>query len=196
MKMTEKTKRYLTIGGGAAICVVLIAAIGMQFKPAPIGGDTLPTDNPIATEIVVNPSAVTIESTEETELVIETSSVETERETDSAKPVDTRLAQTDRTEQSIQPEVTKPVEPEKEVKTDSTQKPDGTKVEAPPDPVEHEAVVTPTEPETPAGQPEGGDVQDGKIYLPGFGYIENSGPNQEIYAEDMYENGNKIGSMD
>lgn len=33
------------------------------------------------------------------------------------------------------------------------------------------------------------------VYVPGFGWIESEGPNQVEYAEDMYENGNKIGSM-
>lgn len=33
------------------------------------------------------------------------------------------------------------------------------------------------------------------VYVPGFGWIESQGPNHVEYAEDMYENGNKIGSM-
>ena len=33
------------------------------------------------------------------------------------------------------------------------------------------------------------------VYVLGFGWIESQGPNQVEYAEDMYENGNKIGSM-
>ena len=33
------------------------------------------------------------------------------------------------------------------------------------------------------------------VYVPGFGWIESRGPNQVTYAEDMYENGNKIGIM-
>lgn len=33
------------------------------------------------------------------------------------------------------------------------------------------------------------------VYVPGFGWIESQGPNQVEYAEDMYENSNKIGSM-
>lgn len=33
------------------------------------------------------------------------------------------------------------------------------------------------------------------VYVPGFGWIESQGPNQVEYAEDMYENGNKIGAM-
>lgn len=33
------------------------------------------------------------------------------------------------------------------------------------------------------------------VYVPGFGWIESQGPNQATYAEDIYENGNKIGIM-
>ena len=33
------------------------------------------------------------------------------------------------------------------------------------------------------------------VYVLGFGWIESQGPNQVEYAEDMYENGNKIGIM-
>ena len=33
------------------------------------------------------------------------------------------------------------------------------------------------------------------VYVPGFGWIESQGPNHVEYAEDMYENSNKIGIM-
>ena len=33
------------------------------------------------------------------------------------------------------------------------------------------------------------------VYVEGFGWIESQGPNHAEYAEDMYENGNKIGIM-
>lgn len=36
---------------------------------------------------------------------------------------------------------------------------------------------------------------DNVVYVPGFGWIESQGPNHAEYAEDMYENGNKIGIM-
>ncbi len=57
-----------------------------------------------------------------------------------------------------------------------------------------EATPEPT-PELPAAQaaiePQYGDM----VYVEGFGWIESQGPNQVDYAEDMYENGNKIGIM-
>ena len=49
--------------------------------------------------------------------------------------------------------------------------------------------------EPPAAQttiePPSGDM----VYVEGFGWIESQGPNHVEYAEDMYENGNKIGIM-
>ena len=33
------------------------------------------------------------------------------------------------------------------------------------------------------------------VYVPGFGWLESQGPNHCEYAEDIYENGNKIGIM-
>lgn len=44
----------------------------------------------------------------------------------------------------------------------------------------------PTLPDTPP---------ENMVYVSGFGWIENQGPNHVEYAEDMYENGNKIGIM-
>ena len=48
-----------------------------------------------------------------------------------------------------------------------------------------------------SGTPQNGTIQDGKIYILGFGWVDYEGGGTEgIYAEDMYENGNKIGTMD
>ena len=45
--------------------------------------------------------------------------------------------------------------------------------------------------------PQNGTIQDGKIYIEGFGWGDYEGGGTEgIYAEDMYENGNTIGIMD
>lgn len=42
----------------------------------------------------------------------------------------------------------------------------------------------------------GGSTNDaGQVYVPGFGYVTPSGPNDGGTLNDMYENGNKIGIM-
>lgn len=198
MKLTEKTKRYLAIGGGAVICIGLVAAISLQFGKMPAGEDTLPEESSAVTEIVVDPGEVQIEESDSAaDLVIKPETgTETEPE-ETAYPVDSRPAQTDQTEQSIQPDVTKPEEPSEDVLTDPTKMPDGTKVETPPTPVGHDEVVTPTEQEPAPGEPQAGDTQNGQIYIPGFGWVQNNGGGGSgTVAEDMYENGNKIGIMD
>jgi len=51
----------------------------------------------------------------------------------------------------------------------------------------------PQEPEPAPASPDG--APDNMVYVPGFGWIESQGLNHAEYAEDMYENGNKIGIM-
>ena len=52
---------------------------------------------------------------------------------------------------------------------------------------------------TPQQEPEPAPVPDNEpdnmVYVPGFGWVESQGSNHVEYAEDMYENGNKIGIM-
>lgn len=70
-------------------------------------------------------------------------------------------------------------------------------MDTPPEPVDHEQVETPAQTEPAPGEPQAGDTKDGQIYVPGFGWVENhGGGGSGTTAEDMYENGNKIGSMD
>ena len=54
-------------------------------------------------------------------------------------------------------------------------------------------VTAPQEPEPAPTSPN--SAPDNMVYVPGFGWIESQGPNHAEYAEDMYENGNKIGIM-
>lgn len=57
------------------------------------------------------------------------------------------------------------------------------------------APVHPTQSES-APEPIANDNQlADMVYVPGFGWIQSEGPNHVEYAEDMYENGNKIGIM-
>ena len=165
MKLTEKTKKYLAIGGGAVICIALVAAIGMRFAKTPAQDDALQESSSSETQIVVDPSNLSHDATDdsmENDLVIRpnTDSV------DDGQAVDSRPAQTDEGEQSIQPDVTKPEQPSEDVLTDPTTMPEDT------------------------------DTQNSGGGLPGFDNVQNGGDNQVIEAPDMYENGNKIGSMD
>ena len=63
---------------------------------------------------------------------------------------------------------------------------------------------TPPEYEEPEGTkplvddtPKTGDTKDGMIYIEGFGWVvDNGGGGSGTVADDMYENGNKVGIMD
>lgn len=48
-----------------------------------------------------------------------------------------------------------------------------------------------------AGSSQHGNIQGDKIYIDGFGWVDyNGGATVEIQADEIYENGNKIGIMD
>ena len=103
------------------------------------------------------------------------------------------------------PEVEESIMPEEE-KTDATQPepihesaiaPEPTPTQTPPSSevqVTPEQIATlPQEPVPTQASPDSSPVD--MVYVPGFGWLESQGPNHVEYAEDMYENGNKIGSM-
>ena len=106
-------------------------------------------------------------------------------------------------EQTIQADPVKPESPEKpEAPAGTTTLPDDhdgadvpeeerkTEDEAPPT-YEETPTVAPTETEPAAGSTN----SSGQVYVPGFGYVENSGENTGVQDNNMYENGNKIGEM-
>ena len=60
--------------------------------------------------------------------------------------------------------------------------------------------LTPVQPAQPEPKSAPGPIANDNeladmVYVPGFGWIQSEGPNHVEYAEDMYENGNKIGIM-
>ena len=57
------------------------------------------------------------------------------------------------------------------------------------------APVHPTQSESAPEQIANDNQLADMVYVPGFGWIQSEGPNHVEYAEDMYENGNKIGTM-
>lgn len=72
------------------------------------------------------------------------------------------------------------------VPTETPVKPE---VQTVPDSISNETI------ETPAVQETIEPMSGGMVYVKGFGWIQSEGPNRGEYAEDMYENGNKIGIM-
>lgn len=189
MKMTEKRKRQLAVGIGILICTGLAVVVGLQLAKPPAREDTLQDSE--MTQAVMDPDITsgeakeTDESEEEKDLVIQPETGQGAGAVQTEQPIDSRPAQTDEQEQSIQPEVVKPEKPEEADLTNPEEKPDGTKVEGTPEPADHDTYVPPA------------DTGDGgNSGLPGFGSVPNGGANAGTQAGDMFENGNKIGSMD
>ena len=205
MKLNERMKRRLAVLGCVVVGAVLIAAIGSQFRGKAQGGNQSEeqTEQTEAVTVVVIPTETTEAATteEETEtskphIMVRTEPATEPSRTGTTEPTEALPAQTDRTEQAVQPAPEKPTAPPEEVLKNPTQKPDGETVEGTPEAIPHEEVVQPSEAPTQAGEPQYGDTQNGKIYVPGFGWIDEIGEGQGTVAEDMYENGNKIGIMD
>lgn len=111
--------------------------------------------------------------------------------------VETVLSAEEEKTEILQSEQTQEADPEPEpVPTETSAAPE---VQPTPDPAPVLKVSNGSAPEQatepPVAQatiePPSGDM----IYVEGFGWIESQGPNHVEYAEDMYENGNKIGIM-
>lgn len=196
--MTEKTKKVLVLVGAIVLCLALIAAIRLRF----VGHSEVPPQiNPIPTQEATEP-VVNIQNTqtpEETEPVVDIT-VPEQTPTPST-PVPSADPSSTGTEQKIQTDPAKPEEPEKPVPPSVTPLPTGhssedipqedRNTEAPPSYSPEQTAVTSTpEPDTQGGYDQGG------TYVPGFGYIESSGEGTVTVNDDMFENGNKVGSMD
>lgn len=62
---------------------------------------------------------------------------------------------------------------------------------------EHPAAIPESAPaEEPTIQPTAEAPQDGMVYVPGFGWLQSGGPGEWSVSENMYENGNKVGSLE
>lgn len=60
------------------------------------------------------------------------------------------------------------------------------------------AIPDPAPTKEPIAEPsveEAPQPHDGMVYVPGFGWLQSEGPGEWSVSENMYENGNKVGSM-
>lgn len=178
----DKTKRKIILAGGVIISIMLIAMIGSQFQNS--NTSNLKTSNKEN-----QASNVTVDSAGKEEIKVEDIEITGQELTDNGS-IDTG------TEQKIQGDVSEKTDYTQKQLTDSTKKPNGDKVESTTS-VEHNSVANQQTPYKETDTVQGGTTNSkGQTYLPGFGWVENSGENQGEIAEDMYENGNKIGEMD
>ena len=177
MKLTDKTKKRLTLAGLGVLSVVLVVAIAAQFRTGTPTDRQADASSAASDASVASISVPGAASSSPDVSVPAVSSPDSASQNGGAKDT----GDSSGTDQSIQAEVTKPSAPSAEAKTNPNQTPDGKK-----------AADSSSESST----PKSGDQKDGKIYVPGFGWIEdNGGGGSGTTAGDMYENGNKIGNM-
>lgn len=181
--MKEKTKKALLMAGLIAAGVLLVAGISMRLYKQKKADIPASTETAPETEVVVDTEPEVVpEKDEEEELVIET-----ETKTD----IKTN-------EQDLQPD---PVKTEEEKPSKAPEVKEDADVENPAAEPEYKEDTTAPQPDSTAGNttdntPKTGDTKDGYMYIEGFGWIEDQGAGTGIQADDMYENGNKIGTMD
>ncbi len=190
--MKEKMKKRLIIVGLVIAAVCLAGGLGLFLytqngsMPAVTTGKT----DRVAEDVVVPQISNTLPEkvTEEAESISE---MATEKESD-----------------DFQEESTSGVDATRS--TTATQKPSAGKLktpeevilpEEPPELKNPDAEITPeetpeyVEPET-EKTPQGGEQKDGMFYVPGFGWIEDSGkPNSSVPTDNGLHNGNMVGEM-
>lgn len=194
MKWNEKTKKITVIAALAAVGILTVTGISLCiYKDAPQKVEIaeaeevedrvdIPENNPTVTAAEDDVTAETEEMVVSTEVSKETETEKTYVQSIQQTPVKTE----DQKPAEASTEEAKPAESDKAGKSEDTKKP----AEQQPQPQK----------EQPSGNtdsPQHGDIQGDKIYIDGFGWIDyNGGETVVIPADDIYENGNKIGIMD
>ena len=202
--MTEKTKRIILVTVCCLLCEAAVIGIATRFGgnaeiPSGVVSDNQPESGDLTVDINGDQTG-TIPGTDpdkQNDVDIQVQ-VPDKSNTDPAQGADSSGE-----EQTIQADPVKPEAPEKpEAPTGTTTLPDDHDAEDVPDeerktedekpPVYEEP---PTTPPAATDPPAGSTNSSGQVYVPGFGYVDNSGENHGGTLDDMYENGNKIGIM-
>ena len=196
--MTEKTKRIVIISICCLLCAAAVIGIATRFS----GNSDIPSGVVSGSQSESGDPTVNIDGDQtgtipgnQTDVDIQ---VQVPDQSDPAQGADSSG-----TEQTIQSDPVKPEVPEKpEAPTGTTTLPDDHKAEDVPEAerkTENEEPPTykeqPTTPPTETEPAAGSTNSSGQVYVPGFGYVDNSGENHGGTLDDMYENGNKIGEM-
>ncbi len=176
----KNTGKWIAVAGGILLSLALIALIVNEMTPK--------TEQDVPNVAVGTPDAPDVE----VEPIIPENQPEVSPEPIEVEPTDPpELTNGDDKgeEQTIQPEPEPMPEYTDEQLSDPTQTPDGEPVtppteENPTPPQTEESPTQPTQPVNPSGG------------LPGFDNVPNMGDNIVTHADDMYENGNKVGIMD
>lgn len=187
-KWNEKTKKITVITALAAVGVIALTGISLCiYKDAPqkveIAESSAPEDMVDIPENCLNISAKEDAAAPKEDEIVVSTEVSKETGTENAYV------------QSLQPA---PVKTENKKPAETSAEENVRTEEKKTENTGESAEQTQTEqPSGDAGSPKHGDIQGDKIYIDGFGWIDyNGGETVVIQADDIYENGNKIGIMD
>ena len=182
--ISDKTKKRLIISVGLVISIVLIILIAAQFKKEPVKEVADSSPSSAATTITPAEALKT-----QKDIVVQDSKVAEATKSTTQTP---NTAVSSGTKQTIQPDPVKPTTPT--AKPKSTDKTSGTDkkhtVTGKPNTAAKDSTTSKTE-------PKGGEKKDGKIYVPGFGWVkDNGGGSQgEVVGSDGDIN-KQVGTMD
>lgn len=187
--MKEKMKKRLIIVGLAAAAVCLAVGLGLFLYTK--NGNAMPAvatgKTDITEEVVVPKITFQEKETEEAESVSETAAEESDGIQDESTSGSEVTGSTTATQK---PFAGKPKTPEEVILPEEP--PELKNPDAEITPEETPEYVEPMTEET----PKGGEQKDGMFYVPGFGWIEDSGkPNSSVPTDNGLHNGNMVGDM-
>lgn len=192
MKRNEKTKKITVIAALAAVGILTVTGISLCIYKDASQKVEIAEAKEVEDKVDIPENNQTVPAAEDTataeteEMVVSTEvSRETETENTYVQSIQKTPVKTeDQKPAEASTEETKPAEGDKASKAEDTKKP-------------AEQQPQKEQPSGNTGTPQHGDIKDGKIYLDGFGWTDyNGGDTVVIPADDIYENGNKIGIMD
>lgn len=188
-KLSAKTQKGLLVSGLAVLCIVLAVAL-FSF----VGGDGEKSkadiaENDTGTSVTVND----IKSNDKTEVTIPVTT-EAPATTGSQVQGNENVVVDTEKRQNVEVPLTKPTEklaePEKPVVKDETE------TKNPDKPPVYDKQQTTVEPKS--SEPKSGDKKDGKVYIPGFGWVKDEGGGSKSIKmgnDGDKLTGNKVGQM-
>ena len=203
MKLTEKTKKRFTIDGLSVVSIALVIAIASQFRAeVPKDTEVLPTpavSSEVSPSVNVPPSSAEPTSTP-------TVSIKPIEETVTPSVTEKDTGKSTGTEQKIQAEPTKPPAPTESPKP-SKPKAETSKPKAETSTKQNETMTkNPTKPpeykpedtvKTKPKEPDAGAKNDkGQMWVPGFGWVDDSGPNVGKEVDGEGDIDKQVGEMD
>ena len=185
--MTSKAKKNLIIGGTSIACVALVCLIGSRFiSDAPLNSEeeNMTTS---ATEVKISISTTAPENEPEIVIPVNSDNTEVAKGTESSKSPNEIIE----IDQSFPEATTQTTPPPPEIEDEAALTNHDEKPEYKPE--QTSAAVT----TAPANDtPKNGETSGNMIYADGFGWVVNEGGGGEGYTdEEMYQNGNKIGTF-